>query len=585
MRKGDGRALALAVCVVSLLAALAWEVAPLADRAPVESAAQEDAPAEGDAPDADDASPDDVGAVRSSDPDDPGIEDVSPSATPSDAGLARQLDAYLDASFSASHLPGAEVVVVDGSGVVYARALGDVPSVDAPMPVGSLSKSLTAVCVMQLVEAGEVDLDAPARGYIEDPGSLPAEITVRDLLNQTSGLGYYDTTSQALERAEPGESYGWFSYANANYDLLGKVVEGVSGETYADYLAEHVLAPLGMTRSSGDMDGALVDGESAADALVAGHRNWFGAFVADGFTHESDDDSWGTAASGYVVSSAYDLGVYLRMYLAGGEVPDAVADGGQAPRVLTASSVGAIVGAGDVRAGLEVPYAMGWFPFTWDDGELVALHDGSVEGHLARMVLLPDRGLGVVVMADGADDLTGGGSFFDLADGVVGVVTGDDPEPLGGGRYVAEHARLDLWCAAALVACALPLVRVRGWLRWLERAGGRPEPGSVALRLAPYVAGTAAPLLCPLAWGVPWRDLAGFAPDVACVLVACAVLLALAALRRVASLWRAAARARVETTRFAGVRRGRGAPWRRSGRQWAASDPSGGPRRGQGSAG
>ena len=538
MRKGDGRALVAALCVVCLLAVLAWAVAPLEGRAPTD-AGTEDVPSESDGPGpvADGGATDDAGALRAAGEGD--IGDVSPSVTPDDARLAAALDAYLDASFSASHLPGAEVVVVDGAGVVYERALGDVPSADAPMPIGSLSKSLTAVCIMQLVEAGEVDLDAPARSYLNDPGSLPAEISVRDLLNQTSGLGYYDTTAQALGRGALGDSYGYFSYANANYDLLGKVVEGVSGEPYAAYLAEHVLAPLGMARSSGDMAGTMGDGTPAASSLVPGHRNWFGAYVADGFTHESDDDSWGTAASGYVSASALDLGSYLRMYLEAGEVPDApVASDGRVPRVLSASSIGELTGAGDVRAGVDVAYAMGWFPFTWDDGEFVALHDGNVEGHLARMVLLPDRDLGVIIMADGADDLTGGGAFFGLADGVVGVVTGDDPEPLNGGRYVAAHARYDLWCALAVAECVVAAVRVGGWKRWVAREQGRPSAAGATLRLAPYATGLGAALLAPAVWGVPWRGLADFAPDVTLVLVTCAALLAVALARRVALLAR-----------------------------------------------
>ena len=73
-----------------------------------------------------------------------------------------------------------------------------------------------------------MDLDAPASRYA--PGyDVPGEVTVRSLLNQTSGFGAYDSLAEAAD-GELGETFGAFSYANANYDLLGRVVEGASGE-------------------------------------------------------------------------------------------------------------------------------------------------------------------------------------------------------------------------------------------------------------------------------------------------------------------------------------------------------------------
>ena len=131
------------------------------------------------------------------------------------------------ANFPRAGAPGLAVAVVDAGGVRYLHTFGDCPDADAPFVVGSLSKSFTAVAVMQLVEQGAVDLDAPASRYA--PGyDVPDEVTVRSLLNQTSGFGAYD--SSPMPR---WATLGTFSYANANYDLLGRVIEGASGETYA----------------------------------------------------------------------------------------------------------------------------------------------------------------------------------------------------------------------------------------------------------------------------------------------------------------------------------------------------------------
>ncbi|WP_229065444.1 serine hydrolase domain-containing protein, partial [Eggerthella lenta] len=276
-------------------------------------------------------------AKSSDDPEDPGDaeasaadldeadEGASPEGLePTGDELAARMDAYLAANFPRAGAPGLAVAVVDAGGVRYLRTFGDCPDADAPFVVGSLSKSFTAVAVMQLVEQGAVDLDAPASRYA--PGyDVPDEVTVRSLLNQTSGFGAYDSLAEAAD-GELGETFGAFSYANANYDLLGRVVEGASGEDYARYLDEHVLEPLGMASTTAD------PARAEALGMVPGHRDWFGLPVADGFRHAQGDGAWGGPASGYVASSVRDMASYLRMYLNGGM-------GGDGARVLSADSV------------------------------------------------------------------------------------------------------------------------------------------------------------------------------------------------------------------------------------------------------
>lgn len=120
----------------------------------------------------------------------------------------------------------------------------------------------------------------------------------------------------AITRASParawGGSYGQFSYANANYDLLGRIVESVSGESYASYLRANIFDVAGM-------DDASVDrAEDPRAAATPAHRDWFGIPVVDGFSHGEDDDEWGGQASGYVRASIRDMASYLRLYLNNG---------------------------------------------------------------------------------------------------------------------------------------------------------------------------------------------------------------------------------------------------------------------------
>ena len=481
-------------------------------------------------------------AKASDDPEDPGDaeasaadldeadEGASPEGLePTGDELAARMDAYLAANFPRAGAPGLAVAVVDAAGVRYLRTFGDCPDADAPFVVGSLSKSFTAVAVMQLVEQGAVDLDAPASRYA--PGyDVPDEVTVRSLLNQTSGFGAYDSLAEAAD-GELGETFGTFSYANANYDLLGRVVEGASGEDYARYLDEHVLEPLGMASTTAD------PARAEALGMVPGHRDWFGLPVADGFRHAQGDGAWGGPASGYVASSVRDMASYLRMYLNGGM-------GGDGARVLSADSVRRMFLDRVPDPEGDTYYGMGWTSFSWDDGELVLSHDGQVENYTASMCLLPERGIGIVALSDANDNAGGNIRFFDLVGGVVSVAIGGTGQPMDDAWTWAWRQRVDVLYASALLLAVSPLLLTGRWRRRLSaacRGGVAPIVRARSLRMLLvrgvllHVALPACILALPFVWGVPWRDLLTFSPDVSTVLLASAGLLVVAGAVRLAA--------------------------------------------------
>ena len=443
--------------------------------------------------------------------------------------LAARMDAYLAANFPRAGAPGLAVAVVDAGGVRYLRTFGDCPDADALFVVGSLSKSFTAVAVMQLVEQGAVDLDAPASRYA--PGyDVPDEVTVRSLLNQTSGFGAYDSLAEAAD-GELGETFGAFSYANANYDLLGRVVEGASGEDYARYLDEHVLEPLGMASTTAD------PARAEALGMVPGHRDWFGLPVADGFRHAQGDGAWGGPASGYVASSVRDMASYLRMYLNGGM-------GGDGARVLSADSVRRMFLDRVPDPEGDTYYGMGWTSFSWDDGELVLSHDGQVENYTASMCLLPERGIGIVALSDANDNAGGNIRFFDLVGGVVSVAIGGTGQPMDDAWTWAWRQRVDVLYASALLLAVSPLLLTGRWRRRLSaacRGGVAPIVRARSLRMLLvrgvllHVALPICILALPFVWGVPWRDLLTFSPDVSTVLLASAGLLVVAGAVRLAA--------------------------------------------------
>ncbi|HWN29187.1 MAG TPA: serine hydrolase domain-containing protein, partial [Actinomycetospora sp.] len=199
------------------------------------------------------------------------------SATAVDAAPSRAapdpaaLDRYLAGARAATGLPGMAVAVTHGPDVVHLAGFGTDGNGGPVTPstrfrIASLSKSFTAAAVLRLAEARRIALDAPVRRYL--PGFATADadasarITVRHLLNQTSGIadtGFPSITAdeQDLERrvaslrsarpvSEPGTE---FHYSDPNYQVLARVIEVVTGEPWAQYLAREVFAPLGMTRT------------------------------------------------------------------------------------------------------------------------------------------------------------------------------------------------------------------------------------------------------------------------------------------------------------------------------------------------
>jgi CubicO group peptidase (beta-lactamase class C family) len=233
----------------------------------------------------------------------------------------------------ANAIPGATIGVVAADGTVHLRGFettgrrGEPITPQTPFLIGSVTKSITALAVLQRVDRGAVDLDAPVARYLPwfevEPTDLTARVTVRTLLHHTSGLPasaggpagawMLDLPVMEVARAvrgttlarQPGEAW---EYTNANYVLLGAILEAVTGRSYEQVLQENVFDPLGMVRTFIAVDTARAAGMSE------GHRYWFGRTVPH-FSHRE-----GMVPAGLLLSTAEDLSRYLRMILNGGEL-------------------------------------------------------------------------------------------------------------------------------------------------------------------------------------------------------------------------------------------------------------------------
>jgi CubicO group peptidase (beta-lactamase class C family) len=203
----------------------------------------------------------------------PAVASASPTPQENRQAFERDVDAMLQGHVSKHDWAGNVAIVYAGKQIVRsAFGIGDrtwqIPTrPDAVYRVGSVTKMFTAVAVLQLVQAGQLSLDAPVRTYLPDLPPAWQPITIRHLLNHTSGAPEYMSSTNSFRtlmrvdrapdavlalvrdqplRSVPGSKY---AYSNTNYVALGRIIEKLTGKPYAEVIETRFLRPLGMTHS------------------------------------------------------------------------------------------------------------------------------------------------------------------------------------------------------------------------------------------------------------------------------------------------------------------------------------------------
>lgn len=248
-------------------------------------------------------------------------------------------------------VPGAAVAASVGGEVVEAaagllsRSTGVAATTDSVFQIGSITKVWTATLVMQLVEEGELELDAPVRRYLPElrlaDDEAAAAMTVRQLLSHTAGFEgdiftdtgpgddalqkYVAQLDDVAQLFPPGER---FSYNNAGYCVLGRLVEVLRGETYDECLRSRLFAPLGLTHAA----------TSAAEAIL--FRAAVGHVRPSPQEEQQSAPVWSmgrsNAPAGSILAmSARDLVAFAQLHLNGGKA----AGGAQVLRAETAAAM------------------------------------------------------------------------------------------------------------------------------------------------------------------------------------------------------------------------------------------------------
>lgn len=391
-------------------------------------------------------------------------------------GLGGRIDKLVERQLREYDIPGASVVVVSGDRQLMARGYGRADA-DRAEPVradgtgffmGSVAKMFTATAVLQLVEQGKLELDADVNDYLKRfriADSYPGKpVTAAHLLTHTAGfdnsiIGRASADPEGNESladslAEhqpdriraPGKVASYDNYGGA---LAGLLVEEISGEPFERYVAEHILKPLGMTRTSFEQPYP----KQGEVRLARGHRP-----EGDGQTTAKGQYGAWTPTGAGAVTTATDMGRLLSSQLRDGAA-------GKGTRVLSAKS-SELMRERHFGNDSRLPGMAYVLEERARSGHRFLAKDGDVPGFHSNMALLPDENLGVFVSynGDGRDNLAfhAGKELVDeIADQVYGDGGAGGAKPRASadredaGRYEGEYrstrtSHSDLTRAAAL---------------------------------------------------------------------------------------------------------------------------------------
>jgi CubicO group peptidase (beta-lactamase class C family)/D-alanyl-D-alanine dipeptidase len=316
--------------------------------------------------------------------------------------VARRLEEMIDRERGQKGLQAVSIALVDGDDVVWARGFGEqsdgVPATaETTYRVGSVSKMFTDIAVMQLVERGEIDIDAPVQTYVPEfapTNDTETPITLRQLMAHRAGIireppaGHYfddtgtDLATTVLSMAGTPQIYAPTSrtkYSNAGIAVVGYALEKTQGEPFAEYVKRSVLTPLGMTRSAFSPEPAIV--EDLADG-------WMWGFDRDLFAAPTFE--LGMAPAGSMYSTVLDLARFMSAAFRGGV--------GEQGRVLNEATLDAMWEPQFAGADQTAGYGFG-FAVAERFGQRWLGHGGAIYGFSTQLSFLPDSGLGVAVVS------------------------------------------------------------------------------------------------------------------------------------------------------------------------------------------
>jgi len=297
-----------------------------------------------------------------------------------------------------THAPQHDMTVAVDGKIMYSEGFG-YADLEERVPVwpttkfriGSISKPLTATALMQLVEAGKLDLDAPVQKYVPSFPDKGAVITTRMLAGHLAGIRHYQGDEFNIQRhyanvldgvkifekdplvSPPGTKFNYSSYG---YNLLSAVVESASGENFLAYMQKHVFEAMGLAHTAADQNTQIVE-----------QRSRFYEKEKDGTLENAPyvDNSYKWAGGGFL-STSEDLVRFGSMLLQ--------------PGFLKADSLKLLFTSQKTKSGEETGYGMGWGITKSPSGRVVYEHSGGSIGGSSQLMVYPETHVVVALVTN-----------------------------------------------------------------------------------------------------------------------------------------------------------------------------------------
>ena len=320
------------------------------------------------------------------------------------------VDGFMNAEMKAGPVAGAVVIVVKDGQVFFQKGYG-YEDVDKQVPVdpaqtlfrpGSVSKLFTWTSIMQLVEQGKLDLDADVNTYLKDfkvAANWPQPVTLRNIMTHTAGfedgaVGYLFANKaedllplgEWIAKHQPARvrppTTNWNDGTSASYSnwataLAGHIVETMSGQSFDDYVAQHIFQPLGMTHST--------FGEPLPDTLEP-HMSGGYTFEAGAFKKQGFEFIHAAGPAGSLSSTAADMARFMLAHLQDGALGD-----GRILKAETAQMMHTRVMSPDPALN---GHCLGFYE-TYINGRRIIGHGGDTGWFHSIVSLMPETGLGL----------------------------------------------------------------------------------------------------------------------------------------------------------------------------------------------
>lgn len=356
----------------------------------------------------------------------------------------QKMDAFIHQYMKKSKIPGLAAVVIKNGKTIYQKGVGYADkekkrpvTLETRFQLASLTKAFTGLAIMDLVKQGRLSLDDKVAVYLPwfhvTYNGQPVDLTIKELLEQSSGFPSDDfmqlppsTNRKALQEgikdlngfhlsAKPGTT---FIYSNINYDILGLILEKITGEPYAKWMKQRVFSPLRLNDTT-------VKTTTASDHLTKGYKVAF--FSAREYDRPANNKLAPAAA---IISDSHDMEKWMRLNLD-------IEQSKGFPFI-------------DQSSGNPYHYFAGWM-FGTDQ----RYHSGHLENNSSYILLNPKENTGIVVMAN-----LNSAYITAIAKGLEAIVHGETPS----GNYTDDALHWDRVASIILIG-SLPIICLE--LAWL----------------------------------------------------------------------------------------------------------------------